>query len=87
MRGQCGQVSEAMNKPAASPIRWLLADECCENQPRTKCACSYTERSHIERKSARFSNTLECAPPRSCHAADQLMRRSPASSALAQFGP
>jgi len=38
-------VSAAMNRPAASPIRWLLAEECAENQCRMKCACWYTERS------------------------------------------
>src|SRR5581483_8835111 len=79
--GQCGQVSAATNTPVASPIRWLLADECAENQWRTKCACSYTERSQ------RRSNSLSAIGCTSCQAIAQLTRRIAASSALDQFGP
>jgi hypothetical protein len=37
--GQHGQVSDATKSAAASPLRWLLADECSENQPRMNWAC------------------------------------------------
>src|SRR5688572_20164560 len=84
LRRQCGQVSPAMNKPAASPIRWLLADECSDSQPRVNSACWYIEASQRSRKS---EFRLKTSFPISCQATDQLIRRIAVSRELAQFGP
>src|SRR5262249_14591267 len=87
--GQLGHVIAAMYTPAASPTRWLLADEYSEKFRRTNSACRKTESSHrlLNRAPAAPSKSGEDAPPSSCHATDQLMSLIAASSALDQFGP